>query len=317
MRALRRTALVVFATIVVTTGCSAAQDLAEEVGTAADELRSEVAVPPADEAPGEPGQPQTEGGSGPTAPGSTDAPPTEGGSGGEDPPPEDVPGTSVDDRGGVGANGRALLRGDVPNLVVEVDVQEGVAPSRGALEHLTSVIAGVADKPGGISFVGGNTFASDRTSWSRSDLVSAAAEHRSQFSGGGTVAVHILYVRGRFVRDGEDTGALGVAYSASEFAVFPEGWTSLTTGLLGGSDAIERAVLVHEIGHLFGLVNLTYTSPIDHEDPEHPGHSDNRGSVMFWAIESDAIAQVFNGPPPDRFDDADRQDLEGLRSGRL
>ena len=49
---------------------------------------------------------------------------------------------------------------------------------------------------------------------------------------------------------------------------------------------VENSVLVHEVGHLLGLVNLVYQSPIDHEDPDHPGHSSNDESVMYWAVES-------------------------------
>ena len=33
-----------------------------------------------------------------------------------------------------------------------------------------------------------------------------------------------------------------------------------------------------------GLVNLVYTSPADHEDAGHPGHSNNEDSVMYWAV---------------------------------
>lgn len=312
----RRTTALVVAVVLGTTACSAAGELADEIGTAADELQSEVVEPPPAEDPARPTQPPGDGDA-PAPPPPAEADSSAPGPGGQDPTDPPANQTPVNDGGGVGVNGPALLRADVPRLVIEIDAQQGAAPSQAAVDHLTAVTSSVVEKPGGISFVGGNTFASDRTEWSRDDLAAAAATHRTQFSGGDAVVIHVLYVRGGFVRDGQDTGALGVAYSASEFAIFPDRWAGLTTGLLGGSDAIERAVLVHEVGHLFGLVNLTYESPIDHEDPDHPGHSNNRSSVMFWAIESDAISQVFNGPPPDRFDDADRQDLEGLRSGRL
>ncbi len=126
----------------------------------------------------------------------------------------------------------------------------------------------------------------------------------------------MLYVRGSHAQDGEQTNAIGLAYSASTIALFPERWSGLGS-LLGSDRAVERAVLVHELGHLLGLVNLTYQSPIDHEDPEPRGHSSNQASVMFHAIESTLIGQVFSGPPPDRFDEADAADLEGLRTGAL
>ena len=224
--------------------------------------------------------------------------------------------TPASDAGAVGANGRAMLRGDRPTLVLEVDVQEGAAPSSEAMDHLVAVLSEIVDKPGGIVFRGGNTFADDRTEWSSDDLRAAVAANRSTATTDGEVSVHVLYVRGSNVRDGQETTAIGLAYSASTVALFPDRWSGLGS-LLGSDRAVERAVLVHELGHLLGLVNLTYTSPIDHADPDHPGHSSNEDSVMFHAVESTLIGQVFSGSPPDRFDADDLADLRGLRDGSL
>lgn len=219
--------------------------------------------------------------------------------------------TQANDLGGVGANGRAMLRSSHPTMVVEVDVQEDLDPDPAALDHLLEVLGSVTDKPDGIVQAGGNRFTSDRTTWSSGDLRAVAEQHRSNHSDADTVAMYLLYVRG----GSQDEGAIGVAYNASEFAVFPEKWRGTLSQTLGSATAVERAVLVHEAGHLFGLVNLTYDSRFDREDPEHPGHSSERDSVMYWAIESTAIGQVFSGPPPDDFNEADRADLGFLRTG--
>lgn len=223
--------------------------------------------------------------------------------------------TPVDDLGAVGRNGRAMLRGDRPRLVVEIDVQEGVAPSQRAVDHLIAILAQHADKPGGIALGGGNTFSSDRTGWTAADLRDVAATHRSTSSGRDVVSLYVLYVRGGFVDDGEETNAIGVAHRASEIAMFPDRWGGLPD-VLGSSERIERAVLVHELGHTLGLVELTYDSDHDRQDPDYPGHSANRDSVMYWAVETTLVGQVFNGPPPDSFDAADVDDLTALREGR-
>ena len=74
---------------------------------------------------------------------------------------------------------------------------------------------------------------------------------------------------------------------------------------------------MHEFGHLLGLVNLVYQSPVDHEDPDHPGHSNNEDSVMYWAVESSDISNIFSGQLPDEFDQDDLDDLAGLKSGTI
>lgn len=316
MHALRSAALAAIIAL-TTVACAAAEDLAERAVEAGTELASELeTLAPDGAAPG--------GQDGATPPEEGAPPPGEGPDGGEGEPGTDQPGrdgsgteaTPVADRGPVGANGRAMLRGDRARLVIEVDVQEGLRADPAALDHLVAELGRYAEKPGGIQLTGGNTFSSDRTAWSPAELRAVADANRSTSSDGGTVSLYLLYVRGGFHSGGEETNAIGVAHSASELALFPERWSGLGD-VLGSARAIERAVLVHELGHALGLVNLTYTSPTDREDPDHPGHSANRGSVMHWAIETTVIGQVFSGPPPDRFDEADATDLRGLRDGTL
>lgn len=224
--------------------------------------------------------------------------------------PQPRRGALPDDRAGLGAMCRAYLRGDVPRLVVEIDHQAGAQLSAPAVDHLVATVRGVVDKPGGVALAGGNEIPGDARTWTADQLRATAREHRSQHSSPEQVVVYVLAVRGESSDD-----AIGVALNATEMAVFPDEVGGLAA-LVGGRAALERAVLVHEAGHLLCLLNLGYTSTIDHEDPDHPHHSRDRGSVMYYAVETSAVGQVFNGPPPADFTANDRADLEGLRSGR-
>ena len=69
---------------------------------------------------------------------------------------------------------------------------------------------------------------------------------------------------------------LGVAVDASTVALFGDSIDE-AEGPLGrpSVEDVENSVVIHEVGHLLGLVNLVYQSPVDHEDADHPGHSNN------------------------------------------
>lgn len=214
-------------------------------------------------------------------------------------------GAALDDHGALGSLGPSLLRDDVPGAQVEIDTSEGVDLSGSAQDALAQRLAEHGGKD--VTFTGGDTLPS-RDSWSNEQLRSVAREHRATSSSTSAVAVHVLVVSG----DHHDDRALGVALDASTFVVFPD---AMQGGILGGlqSDDVEVAVTVHELGHLFGLVNLTGEGGF-HESADHPHHSDSEDSVMHWAIETDAVSRIFDGPPPTTFDEADRQEMERIRS---
>lgn len=210
---------------------------------------------------------------------------------------------------GPGADATAFLRGDRPRLVVEIDQVEGSELSGAAVDHLEAVLSSVLDKPGGIE-VRSSTFASDRSDYTQDDLLALEESHRETEMSDGAASMYVLVLNGQF-RDRR--GVLGVAYSGSSFAVFVD---EARRGI-GNPAPIERALLVHEAGHLLALVNIGYDSPRDREDPDHPNHSMNEGSVMHWAVETTQVLGLLGEAPPDDFDAADRADLEDIKSGDI
>lgn len=212
------------------------------------------------------------------------------------------------DRKSPGAFARTLLRPEPATaLVLERYVQEGADVAATSLSHSARVLGEVSAKPVDtrppIVLPGGGR------AWAADELRATADRSAATPQGGGRAVVRLLLVRGTF-EGNEDV--LGVALRGDLIALFRDSIASASTPLISGR-SIEDAVLLHEIGHLLGLVDIVVDT--GRADPEHPGHSKNRDSVMYWAVESGVVTQVLEGGPPKDFDAADLGDLLALRNG--
>ncbi|MDP9070284.1 MAG: hypothetical protein M3N68_03170 [Actinomycetota bacterium] len=241
----------------------------------------------------------------------TPAPSTEGttsGQGRAAPQAEPAPLRASSDRRLLGSLGWALLSPEVPNAVVEIDQLGGASLEQEAIEALERALRA----HGGKRTVDVVTDKAEATEdvYSLEDLVRTSREHRDHSSGGETVALHVLVLPGRF----QVEGVPGAAFHATAIALFPrEIERVLPPGAAVG--AFEAAVATHELGHTFGLVNRTGVGDF-HEDQDHPGHTGDEDSVMYWAVESPSLAEVFRAGPPSDFNDADRREMERIRQQR-
>lgn len=209
-------------------------------------------------------------------------------------------------RNGPGAfAGMLLAPSPARSLVVDVLAQPGASVDAAAVSTLRELLATHSGKS--VTVRGPVDVPASGDTHSAEEIRQLADEHGRKQAGGVGV-VHVLYLRGEYT----DDGALGVAVRGDTLALFPEQMARVASPLVSRA-RIERAVATHELGHVLGLVDLYLAE--GRADPDHPGHSPNRRSVMFWAVESDVVGQVLGGPPPVDFDAADRADLDKIRRG--
>lgn len=214
---------------------------------------------------------------------------------------------SPDVRGRPGSAAAFFLRPEpATSIVVEVSTEAGAEPSSDTIAHLASTLGSVSGKS--VRVTGGGPVGG-QDAWT-ADEVRAAADAAAVTTQGERAVLRILFVHGRYA-DAENV--LGVAVRGDVVAIFSDAVNESASPLVGPG-AIETAVTVHEVGHLLGLVDLHLQT--GREDPEHPGHSRNRSSVMYWAVESTLVTDLLAGGPPRDFDDADRADLTAIRNGR-
>jgi len=219
-------------------------------------------------------------------------------------------------------------------IYIEVDYIEGNAPRDGAMQHLIQQLDEVCDK-NSISWHLDDSISMTREEYSHDDWQRLEDKHRDHYRDDdkGRAVMYFLYLNGRAAESGN---IVGVAYHGSSVVMFKERADSAATFRIT-EEEIERAVLVHEAGHLLGLVNIKHTEHSgDHPDPNDPiqpshhcGHTnrytddttliDYYDCVMYHMIESqgwDAESSWINnilGDVPNSFCEDCRRDLEELR----
>lgn len=133
-------------------------------------------------------------------------------------------GLAVDDRAGVGTMGRAFLRGDVTDVVVEVDMTPGESLTNQSRSAVLEQIEDRGNKTS-VGFVTGSTLP-EQSVYTTDQLRSLMEAHRSAWSTDERLAVYVMVLSGQH----QDGTTVGVAFNASAFAVFPD---QLAGGLLG------------------------------------------------------------------------------------
>lgn len=188
-----------------------------------------------------------------------------------------------------------------PRLIVEVDAVSGLSLSADVTEALIEVIGGLVDKPGGITVVIDESLprAHEGEAWSLGELSDLGEERFDLEVDDDTIKVHVLLLDGSYY--GSDGGAhLGLSWDGGHVALFQEGLADACTSGMGGHALASQAcrtaelgVLAHEFGHVFGLVNNGAPMVDPHEDPAHPGHTDDPDCLMYWAYErGDVIRKI-------------------------
>lgn len=207
-----------------------------------------------------------------------------------------------------------------PVLLVEIDHPDGRPPSAMAIDALAERLREVTAKRE-VRFAPPEPFRPHSSSRSVEEISDLQREVRSFETGGDTIVLHVLYADS-VCREGE-WSALGYAGGGEAVVCIQAIDEGLRVGPIALDDPsrerMERAVLVHEVGHVLGLVNLGAPMVRPHEDTEHPGHSASRDSVMFWQMDAQEALLGFLADevgPTFAYDADDLADLKALREGR-
>lgn len=190
----------------------------------------------------------------------------------------------------MGASASELLDDNIyKSLVVEIQFVAGFKPEPGTLDYLKNFLETYLNKPRGISIVLNEISGIKHTALSRGEILAVEKEKRTRFVQQDSIAIYILFTNG--VHPGNKI--LGMAYRNTSAVIYGKAIRkySRMAGRLTHQE-LETAVLIHEIGHLLGLVNKGSALRSEHTDSTFLDHCNNKKCLMYHSVETKNLSSI-------------------------
>lgn len=194
---------------------------------------------------------------------------------------------------GTGSSGQDILSDmNFTSLYIEIVYETGARPDDSALSIFRNFLESRIYKPDGIEINLRLVEASNRSPFDGEDIKAVERESRTAFNAGDELAIWIYFANGKKEGDPNDRVTLGSAFRNTSIIIYGETIREFSNRNGAPNRAlIEAATLNHEMGHLFGLVNLGIEPVSEHEevvviDGEEKGnHCSTEGCLMGTELE--------------------------------
>jgi hypothetical protein len=169
------------------------------------------------------------------------------------------------------------------SVVIEVLYVQGFQPEAQTLVNLRSFMQARLNKPGGITINQRQIASPGLAPYDINEIAGIESLNRTFYNNGNVLTLFLLFVDGNYATDTASNFTLGTAYRNTSFVMFENTIQNLSNSPLEPNRVtLESTVILHELGHLLGLVNLGSTMQTEHNDEAHDKHCDNENCLMFW-----------------------------------
>ncbi|MEO9531566.1 MAG: membrane metalloprotease [Crocinitomicaceae bacterium] len=187
------------------------------------------------------------------------------------------------------------------SLSIEIIAVEGHEPNSASLDNLEDFLNERLNKPKGISFTQKTIPSPENYSYSAEDLRLLEDQHRTQYAQNENLTAYIYYADAEYSENTDQSEVIGLAYGSTSMCIFEETVADNSGGFGQVSrNNLETAVLIHEFGHVLGLVNNGTPMTQNHESA--PGHCDNENCLMYYASETGSLTGFIGGDPMPELD---------------
>ena len=157
---------------------------------------------------------------------------------------------------------------------------------------------GYLSLPEGISIVDGDALATPADAdhaYTQAELDALVVAHRGT-PAADEALVTALYLDGHYAGEGDDGAVLGLAFGGDAIALFADRLKE-SCGATGPKAktvcaVTEAGVVLHEFGHLLGLVNDGTPMVAAHQDSEHGAHCTNPDCIMYYTNDRKGFAEL-------------------------
>jgi hypothetical protein len=199
-------------------------------------------------------------------------------------------------------------------LVVEVQYFPGFAPTSTAVNNLKTFLEARLNKPGGITITQTQIVSPGKSFYSANDIRGIEKANRTENASVNDkiLTAYLLYVDADYSENSGSSKVLGIAYAATSMAIFENTVKEFSGGV--GEPAVstlESTVMLHEFGHILGLVNNGSAPQSNHQDTPHGKHCTNENCLMYYSAEtSDVVGNLLTGGGVPELDAACLADLK-------
>ena len=193
----------------------------------------------------------------------------------------------AENRKGLGSSAEDILSAnDFFKLRLEIVYTETTRPTQETILALQQFLNERVNKPNGISITETMIATPTNGPYSLDEIRDIEDEHRTQYTIDDDIALYMFFANSSSENDTETSVTLGSAYQNTSIVVYKDTLISFVSGANNDDlAAIETITSEHELGHLFGLVNIVNDDihNTGHEDPVNGKHCVIEDCLMYFS----------------------------------